>query len=136
MLARAQLRWESLRSDPAQSDSDLVEATRDVEKAIVQTLHNRAFRRPELSAAKPRETALEQREYDQETLAKYHEHIQPEVAGLRDEYVARGTWSVALEETVAAPPSMGALRNLVIDLDELATSIDATSSSEASAQSH
>lgn len=130
MLARAQLWWESLRRDPDLAASDLIQETRAVEKAIIQTLHNRAFRRPELSAADPRASAVTQRDYDQETLAKYHENIQPKATDVRDEYVARSEWSLSLEQQVTAPSNVTTLRNLVIELDDLATSLQPQPPSE------
>lgn len=123
MLARAQLWWAAVRQTPELSDAELVHETRQVVKALAQTLDNRAYRRPAISGSEPRQSALAQREYDQATVEKYQANIQPEVAGLRDEYLARGAWRIGLEDRYAEPASVATLRDLVIELDALADAL-------------
>lgn len=119
MLARVQLWWASVRQTPELSDEELVHETRQVVTAIAQTLDNRAYRRPAISGSEPRQSALAQREYDHETVAKYRENIQPEVATLRKEFLARGRWRRGLEDRYEAPETVATLRDLVIELDAL-----------------
>lgn len=129
MLERAQLWWASVRRTPELSDEELRHETRQVVKAIAQTLDNRAYRRPAISGSEPRQSALTQREYDQETVAKYHANIQPEVVAIRDEYLARGEWRMGLEDRYEDPRDVAALRDLVIELDALAEAALAASGS-------
>ncbi len=123
MLARVRLWWTGVRQTPELSDEELVHETRQVVTAIAQTLDNRAYRRPAISGSEPRKSALAQREYDEETVEKYQEHIQPEVAALREEYLARGEWRIGLEDRYLEPASVATLQDLVIELDALADAV-------------
>jgi hypothetical protein len=121
-----------VRQTPELVDEELVHATRQVVKAIAQTLDNRAYRRPAISGSEPRQSALAQREYDEETVRKYEENIQPEVVTLREEYLARGEWRMGLEDRYSEPASVATLQDLVIELDALTDAVaeDARDDSE------
>lgn len=124
LRARARLLWLGWTTSPSLSDGDLAAATRQVTKAVAQTINNRAFRRPALGAANPRQTAVEQREFDHETLDQYHERIAAELDPVRDEFIARGQWTPELDELATNPTTVADLRDLVIHLHDLASSLD------------
>ena len=94
----------------------LFRSTEGVTKAIVQTTVNRSMGRPSLSSSDSLESAIEQREYDRETLERYRDRIAPEVGELRREYVARGRWSPALDALYRDPDGLDDLRALAIAL--------------------
>lgn len=126
MWSRVRLWWAARATDPELSDDELETSTRRLAKAITQTLDNRSFSRPSLAADAPRESAVEQRAFDRETVEKYRESIAPEFDSIREEYVARGMWTADLDELVQDPAGTADLRRLVIRLDDLASDLDAS----------
>lgn len=125
MMESIRLWWEGWRLEAEQSYPALEESTRSVAVAVVQTLSNRAFRRPELSSSDPLESALEQRRFDEETLRTYRDNILPEIEEIREEYLARGEWSQSLEQLAMGPTSLDDLRDLAIALERLRTDLEA-----------
>lgn len=125
MRSRLSLWWEAQTSDPERSDDDLVGSTRQVTKAIVQTVNNRANRRPELAIGEPFESARRQRAFDRETVETYRDNIAPELTALRSEYVARGLWTATMDQLATEPRDVSDLRELVIELETLATQLEA-----------
>lgn len=125
MIESIRLWWRGWRLSSEQSDPALNESTRSVTVAVVQTLSNRAFRRPELSSSDPLESALEQRQFDEETIRTYHNNIRPEIAEIREEYLARGEWSPSIERLVTDPRGLDDLRDLAIGLERLRAGLDA-----------
>lgn len=118
MRSRVALWWEGKRTEPQRSDEELAHATRQVTKAIVQTVNNRTNRRPDLSVSDVLESARRQRSFDRETIETYRENIGPELRRVRSEYVARGDWTPELDRLVQEPRHVGDLRELVIALEE------------------
>ena len=125
MRSRLSLWWEARTSDPELSDDALVGSTRQVTKAIVQTVNNRANRRPELAIGEPFDTARRQQAFDRETVETYRDNIAPELTSLRSEYVARGLWTTTMDHLATEPQDVGDLRELVIELESLATHLEA-----------
>lgn len=125
LWARVQLWWAARTTTPDRSDDDLADASRQITKALAQTLENRDYRRPSLTAANPRESAEAQRTFDNETIDQYHERIAPELAPLREEFIARGEWTPALDAVTTDPQSIGDLRELIIRLETITTGLAA-----------
>lgn len=125
MWSRARLAWAAWTTDPSVSDEELAESSRQVTKALAQTLDNRSFRRPALTAAEPGDTAAEQQAFDQETIEQYHDRIAPELEPVRTEFIARGHWTVAIDELAVDPASVTDLRDLIVRLEDLTARLDA-----------
>ena len=123
MRSRIALWWEGKRTETERSDAELARATRQVTKAIVQTVANRSNRRPELSVSEPLESARRQRAFDRETVETYRENIAAELQSFRSDYVARGEWTPELDELAQDPENVADLRALVIALEELAADL-------------
>lgn len=119
MLDALRLWWEARGLDREVSDEELAESTRSVVIAIVQTLSNRAFRRPELSSSEPLKTARTQRDFDEETVDNYRENIRPQLDPVRREWLVRGQWSPSLERLAVDPAGLEDLRTLAIELGRL-----------------
>lgn len=119
MLEAIQLWLERWRLDDARSADELDKAARGVSVAIIQTLSNRAFRRPELDAGHPLESAREQRRFDEETVRNYLNHIRPELEPVRTGFLARGQWSPSQERLAFEPTGVDDLRALAIELERL-----------------
>lgn len=101
------------------AEAALDEATREVNKAIVQTIANREFRRPELDSSDPLGSAERQRAFDRETVARYRENIAHELEPIRREHIARGRWTSELERLADRPERPADLRGLVVALEQL-----------------
>lgn len=123
MRSRIALWWEGKRTESGRSDDELARATRQVSKAIIQTVANRSNRRPELSVRDPLESARRQRSFDRETVETYLENIRPELQSFRSDYVARGRWTPELDRLAQEPETVADLRALVIALEELAADL-------------
>lgn len=123
MWRRLQWWWTARRTEPALEDAELRRSTREATKAIVQTLRNRSFRRPELATDEPLDSARRQRQFDRETLDGYREHLVPALDPLRAEYLARGSWTRDLEARYADPGHLDDVRDTVIDLERLAAAL-------------
>jgi hypothetical protein len=123
MWSRLEWWWAARTTEPERSADELERSTREVTKAIVQTLANRAFRRPELDSGDPLASAERQRAFDRETVAGYRETIAPELQSIRREYVARGQWTRELERLADHPQRPADLRDLVIALERLADEV-------------
>lgn len=119
MLEALRLWWEGHGYDRELTDAELAESTRSVVVAIVQTLSNREFRRPELESSEPLGSAGAQRAFDAETVDRYRQNIQPEVEPIRREWLGRGRWSPSLEQLAADPNGPEDLRLLAIELGRL-----------------
>lgn len=119
MLETLQLWWEARRLDRKLTDQELDESTRSVVVALIQTLSNRAFRRPELSSSQPLESAKKQRDFDAETLDAYRGNILPELEPVRAGWLVRGKWSPSLEGMTYEPEGIDDLRLLAMSLARL-----------------
>lgn len=119
MLEAIRLWFERWRLEDARPEEELDEATRAVSVAIIQTLSNRAYRRPELDAGNPLESARDQRRFDEETVRTYLNNIRPELEPVRTGFLARGQWSQSQERLAFKPTGVDDLRSLAIELERL-----------------